>query len=171
MPESRFETHWRPKLHEIIFEAETPAGKAFDVVLLVAIVVSVAVVILESVPGVRAEYGPALRTIEWIITILFTIEYILRLVAVGNPLRYALSFFGLVDLLALRVSLLQQGLTLAVPKVTLQPFPGLGVVGQHHPQGDNEERQGADAEPQVQTAELEVSIRLFLWTTSHDSRR
>jgi len=101
MPESRFETYWRPKLHEIIFEAETPAGKAFDVALLVAIVVSVAVVMLESVPGIRAEYGSTLRTIEWIITILFTIEYILRLIAVGNPLRYALSFFGLVDLLAI----------------------------------------------------------------------
>ena len=101
IPESRFETYWRPKLHEIIFEAETPAGKAFDVALLVAIVVSVVVVMLESVPGIRAEYGSTLRTIEWIITILFTIEYILRLVAVGNPLSYALSFFGLVDLLAI----------------------------------------------------------------------
>ena len=101
MSDSRFDTYWRPKLHEVIFEAETPAGKAFDVALLVAIVVSVVVVMLESVPQIRAEYGPALRTIEWIITILFTVEYILRLVSVGNPRRYALSFFGLVDLLAI----------------------------------------------------------------------
>lgn len=101
MPESRPGTYWRPKLHEIIFEAETPAGKAFDVGLLLVIVVSVIAVMLESVPEIRAEYGLALRTIEWIITILFTIEYILRLLTVGNPLRYALSFFGLVDLLAI----------------------------------------------------------------------
>jgi voltage-gated potassium channel len=101
MPESRFENYWRPKIKEIIFEAETSAGKAFDIALLVTIIVSVLVVMLESVPEVGAEYGPALRAVEWIITILFTIEYILRLMTVGNPLSYALSFFGLVDLLAI----------------------------------------------------------------------
>jgi voltage-gated potassium channel len=92
---------WRAKLHEIIFEAETPAGKAFDVVLLVLIVLSVVTVSLESVAEVRAEWGRQLRTIDWIITALFTIEYGLRLICVGQPLRYARSFFGVVDLLAI----------------------------------------------------------------------
>jgi voltage-gated potassium channel len=94
-------TEWRSRMHEVIFEADTPSGKAFDIALLVAIVVSVAAVLLESVPEIRAEYGQALRTLEWTFTILFTIEYILRLLAVGKPLRYARSFFGIVDLLAI----------------------------------------------------------------------
>jgi voltage-gated potassium channel len=92
---------WRERLHEIIFEAETPAGKAFDVALLVCIVASVATVLLESVASIRAQYGTLLRALEWGFTILFTVEYVLRLVCVRRPLRYALSFFGLVDLLAI----------------------------------------------------------------------
>jgi voltage-gated potassium channel len=91
----------REKLYEIIFEAETPGGKAFDVALLLAIVLSVVAVLLESVAGIRGRYGTALRTAEWFFTILFTIEYLLRLVCVGKPLRYALSFFGVVDFLAI----------------------------------------------------------------------
>ena len=91
----------RARLHEIIFEADTPAGKLFDLALLVAIVASVVAVLLESVPSIRAEYGPTLRVIEWGFTILFTVEYVLRLVSVGRPLKYALSFFGIVDLLAI----------------------------------------------------------------------
>ncbi len=92
---------WRFKLHEIIFEAETPAGRAFDVCLLVAIVLSVAAVSLESVAEVRAVYGTELRVLEWFFTILFTLEYLLRLASVGKPWRYARSFFGVVDLLAI----------------------------------------------------------------------
>ena len=91
---------WRARLHEVIFEADTPAGRAFDVGLLVAILVSVIAVMLESVPGIRSEYGGVLRAVEWALTIVFTIEYVLRLVAVDRPWRYARSFFGLVDLLA-----------------------------------------------------------------------
>ena len=91
---------WRFRMHEVIFEADTPVGKAFDVALLVAIVLSVAAVLLESVAQVRAEYGQVLRTVEWTFTILFTIEYVLRLISVGRPLHYARSFFGIVDLLA-----------------------------------------------------------------------
>jgi voltage-gated potassium channel len=90
----------RERLHEIIFEAETPAGKAFDVALLVAIVASVVTVILESVTSIRAQYGPILRGMEWTFTILFTVEYVLRLLTVGRPMKYATSFFGIVDLLA-----------------------------------------------------------------------
>src|SRR5688572_2732650 len=91
---------WRPKLHEVIFEADTPAGKAFDVALLVAILASVLVVVLDSVPSVRAEHGRKLWVAEWGFTILFTVEYLLRLIAVRQPARYARSFFGIVDLLA-----------------------------------------------------------------------
>ncbi len=92
---------WRERLHEVIFEAETPAGKAFDVALLVCIVASVVTVLLESVASIRAQHGAILRTLEWGFTILFTVEYGLRLVSVRRPLGYALSFFGLVDLLAI----------------------------------------------------------------------
>ncbi len=91
----------RARLHEIIFEADTPAGRAFDLCLLVAILASVGAVILESMSGVRARHGTLLRNIEWGFTLLFTVEYVLRLVAVQRPLRYARSFFGLVDLLAI----------------------------------------------------------------------
>jgi voltage-gated potassium channel len=94
-------TGWRERLHEIIFEAETPEGKAFDVALLVCIVASVVTVLLDSVASIRAQYGTLLRALEWTFTILFTVEYVLRLATVGRPLRYALSFFGLVDLLAI----------------------------------------------------------------------
>ena len=92
---------WRQTLHEIIFEADTTAGKTFDVVLLGLILLSTIVVMLESVRSLRASYGPAFLAFEWFITVLFTIEYVLRLVSVRRPLRYATSFFGLVDLLAI----------------------------------------------------------------------
>jgi len=96
----------RQRLHEIIFEADTPAGKAFDVALLVFIVLSVGAVMLESISSVNARYGSQLRVFEWVVTILFTIEYLLRLYCVGNPFRYARSFFGIVDLLAILPSYL-----------------------------------------------------------------
>jgi voltage-gated potassium channel len=88
-------------MHEIIFEADTPEGRLFDLVLLVAIVSSVTVVLLESVASVRARVGPTLRTLEWGFTVLFTIEYVLRLASVGRPLRYARSAYGLIDLIAI----------------------------------------------------------------------
>ena len=102
----------RARLHEIIFEADTPEGRLFDLLLLVAIVSSVVVVLLESVASVRARVGPTLRAAEWGFTVLFTIEYILRLATVGRPLRYALSVYGVIDLLAILpsyVSLLVPG--------------------------------------------------------------
>jgi len=104
-------TAWRHRLHEIIFEAETPAGKAFDVVLLVSIIASIVAVLLESVESIEARYGGALATAEWFFTILFTIEYVLRLMTVRYPMRYAWSFFGIVDLL----SILPTYLALLVP--------------------------------------------------------
>lgn len=88
----------REKLHTIIFESETPAGRAFDLTLIVAIIGSIIAVILESEPSVKAEYGSLLYTIEWAFTILFLVEYFLRIYAVKNPLRYIFSFFGLIDL-------------------------------------------------------------------------
>lgn len=91
---------WRHRLHEIVFEADTPAGRRFDLFLLVAILTSVAVVLVESVPEWRALYGARFRQIEWFFTALFTVEYLLRLVSVRRPLAWARSFFGVVDLLA-----------------------------------------------------------------------
>lgn len=92
---------WREKLWRIIFEAETPAGKAFDVVLIVSIVVSVIAVMLDSVAVVRERVGGFLSAVEWFFTVLFTIEYLLRLSTVRRPIRYATSFFGVIDLLAI----------------------------------------------------------------------
>ncbi len=100
-PTNRERAAWRNLMHEVIFEADTPNGKAFDVLLLVLIFSSIIVVMLESVVGIRVQYGHALRIAEWAFTIAFTIEYGLRLICVDRPLRYARSFFGIVDLLAI----------------------------------------------------------------------
>jgi voltage-gated potassium channel len=102
----------RERLHEIIFEAETPAGKAFDVILLLLIGVSVLVVTLESIPSVQQQYGSLCTVLEWVFTVLFSIEYILRIYATRRPLRYVLSFWGIIDLLAViptYLSLLMSG--------------------------------------------------------------
>ncbi len=99
-------TGWRHRLHEIIFESDTRLGKIVDLGLLIAILLSVATVLLESVASFRARHGAALRVAEWVFTVLFTIEYALRLIAVKAPLRYARSFFGVVDLLAILPSYL-----------------------------------------------------------------
>ncbi len=99
--ESPRQAPWRIRLYDIIFEADTAAGKLFDVALLVVILWSVLAVMLESVAAVRSDYGPMLRTCEWGFTILFTIEYGLRLICVPRAWRYARSFFGVVDLLAI----------------------------------------------------------------------
>jgi voltage-gated potassium channel len=92
---------WRRILFEIIFEADTPAGRWFDIALIAAILLSVATVMLDSVSSIREHHGAWLYAVEWLFTILFTVEYILRLLCVGRPLRYAVSFFGIVDLLAI----------------------------------------------------------------------
>ncbi len=92
---------WRNKLHEIIFEADTTAGKIFDIALIVMILASVLAVMLDSMANIRQDYGTILYLFEWIFTILFTIEYFLRLFTVTQPWRYATSFYGVVDLLAI----------------------------------------------------------------------
>lgn len=99
-PITRPESGWRNQLHEIIFEAETPGGKAFDIALIWCVILSVLAVVLESVTSIRTQYGTALNFVEWFFTILFSIEYVFRLISVRRPMHYALSFFGLVDLLA-----------------------------------------------------------------------
>lgn len=92
---------WREKIHEVTFGAETPMGKAFDIILLVLILASVLVVMLESVHELQMNYGDIFFGLEWFFTIFFTIEYILRILAVRKPLKYMLSFFGIIDLLAI----------------------------------------------------------------------
>jgi len=92
---------WRTRLHEIIFEADTRAGKIFDVLLILSIVLSVGVVLLDSITAVHQRYSDLLYKVEWIFTVFFTVEYALRLLCVGRPLVYATSFFGIIDLLAI----------------------------------------------------------------------
>ncbi len=92
---------WRHRLHTIIFEADTRAGRAFDIALIIAIVISVILVIVESVVTEPGTLRDALFIAEWVLTALFTAEYIARLIAVRRPFAYATSFFGIVDLLAI----------------------------------------------------------------------
>ncbi|MGB0767532.1 MAG: ion transporter [Phycisphaeraceae bacterium] len=99
-PQPEFAT-WRLRLHEVIFEADDRAGKLFDTVLILAILASVIVVILDSVQTMPAWTDTLFIVLEWFFTILFTIEYILRIVAVRKPWRYVFSFYGIVDLLAI----------------------------------------------------------------------
>lgn len=91
---------WKHRLHEIIFEADTSAGKLFDVLLLITILLSVLFVAFESVSSIDEMYHNYLNWAEWIITILFSIEYILRIISVRKPLKYIFSFYGIIDLLS-----------------------------------------------------------------------
>jgi voltage-gated potassium channel len=104
---------WRRTLYIVIFEANTRAGLLFDQALLVAILASVAVVMLDSVIATSSRYHTVLNALEWLFTVLFTIEYVARLVCVDRPLRYARSFFGIVDL----VSFLPTYLAVLVPEL------------------------------------------------------
>ncbi len=90
----------RLKLYEIIFEADTPQGRVFDILLLVCIVISVFVILLESVEPIKAQIGPWLTGAEWFFTVIFTIEYIARVSVVLNRRKYIWSFFGVIDLLS-----------------------------------------------------------------------
>ncbi|MCH2204571.1 MAG: ion transporter [Lentisphaerales bacterium] len=92
---------WQNRLHEIIYEADTPAGKFFDLALIIAILLSVIAVMLESVTGIYTEYRTLFISLEWGFTVIFTIEYILRLICITKPHKYAFSFFGIIDLLAI----------------------------------------------------------------------
>lgn len=117
----------RDKIYKTIFEAETPLGKAFDVLLLWLIVLSVAVVVIESVEGLRLQFGILLRTCEWVFTILFTIEYFLRIFSTRKPLKYIFSFFGLVDLMSIIPTYLSLYLTGAQSLVVIRAIRLLRV--------------------------------------------
>ncbi|MEM9109772.1 MAG: ion transporter [Planctomycetota bacterium] len=92
---------WRARLHEVIFEADTKQGRLFDIVLIVAILASVTVVVLDSVQTMPAWADTLFLVLEWFFTILFTIEYALRIICVRKPWRYVFSFYGIVDLLSI----------------------------------------------------------------------
>lgn len=109
----RPQTGWRLKLYTVIFESDTRAGRLFDIWLIVFILASVLVVMLDSLPGLSASQRLLFDRIEWFFTAAFTLEYIARLACVRHPLRYALSFYGIIDLLAL----LPTWLALLVPEV------------------------------------------------------
>ena len=91
---------WRERLHQVIYESNTPAGKAFDISLLVLIVASIIVVMLDSVQS-YSRYSNLFNILEWTFTIIFTIEFILRLICIQKPLKYATSFLGIIDMLAI----------------------------------------------------------------------
>ena len=106
----------RKKLHEIIYEADTPAGRLFDIILLSLILISIIAIMLESIASVQLKYGFILAEIEWIITAFFTLEYIARIIAVREPRHYIFSFYGIIDLLA------------TIPKYIGLLFPGFGFL-------------------------------------------
>jgi voltage-gated potassium channel len=106
---------WRLKLYTIIFEADTVAGRRFDQALIAAILISVGVVMLDSVKSLEARWGMWFTALEWFFTLAFTLEYVLRLLCVRRPLVYATSFFGIIDLL----SILPTYLALLVPEIHL----------------------------------------------------
>lgn len=98
--------NWQFRLHETIYESNTPAGKAFDIGLLIAIFTSIAVVMLDSVQRFHDRYGEVFFLLEWVFTVIFTIEYILRLICIKKPLSYVFSILGIIDLIALIPSFL-----------------------------------------------------------------
>lgn len=103
----RHQVEWRHHVHEIIFEADTKAGKAFDISLLILIFLSIVLVMLESIAPINAVYGTLFKQLEWAFTILFTLEYGFRLISVYRPSRYIFSFFGIIDLLSILPSYLE----------------------------------------------------------------
>jgi voltage-gated potassium channel len=106
----------RQKLHSIIFEADTFSGRLFDIALIITVLLSVGLVMVDSIQSVHASWGQTIDVVEWTLTILFTSEIILRAVAVKNPLSYFGSFFGIVDILAI------------LPTYLGFFFPGLGAL-------------------------------------------
>ncbi|MET0244994.1 MAG: ion transporter [Flavitalea sp.] len=92
---------WQNKLHSVIYESATPAGRAFDITLLFLIITSIIVVMLDSIAPIHSKYGDLFWTLEWIYTIIFTIEFILRLICIKRPFSYIFSFLGIIDLLSI----------------------------------------------------------------------
>ncbi|TFW10309.1 ion transporter [Oxalobacteraceae bacterium OM1] len=104
---------WRRRLYDIVFESDTEAGRRFDLALITAILLSILVVVLDSVQWVSRKHALTFDVLEWTFTLLFTVEYALRLACVQRPLRYATSFFGIIDLL----SVLPSYLAIFVPEL------------------------------------------------------
>jgi len=98
--EKKGHSTWKNKLHEVIYEADTPAGKWFDIILLFLILASIAVVMLESVSSISNTHGHELNIAEWIITALFTLEYFARIIVIKKPKEYIFSFYGVIDFLS-----------------------------------------------------------------------
>lgn len=92
---------WRSKIFKIIYHADTPAGKWFDIILILFIILSVLTIILDSVVELHVNYGELLKASEWFFTIIFTFEYFLRLISIRKPMKYVFSFFGIVDILSI----------------------------------------------------------------------
>ena len=97
MSEEKKHSGWKHSLHEVIYEADTPLGKLFDIILVVLIVLSVILVMLESVKEVDERYHEILFTLEWVVTIFFSFEYIARIVSIKKPWKYIFSFYGIID--------------------------------------------------------------------------
>ncbi len=100
MKEIRSKKNWKSKLHEIIYEADTPMGKWFDILLFILIVFSVILVLLESVKEIDIKYHKILLTLEWVVTIFFSIEYIARIISIKKPFKYIFSFYGIIDFIS-----------------------------------------------------------------------
>ncbi|MBA4744184.1 MAG: ion transporter [Muricauda sp.] len=100
MKEYKPQSKWKNKLHEVIYEADTPSGKLFDIVLFILIIISVILVMLESVDEFDQHYHKTLLTLEWVVTIFFTLEYIARLISIKKPWKYVFSFYGIIDFLS-----------------------------------------------------------------------
>lgn len=100
-PDCREETKWREKTFKIIFGHDSVKGRVFDLILIITILFSVAIALLDSLDFLHVKYAKLFYTIEWVLTFVFTIEYIVRLMVIKNPLRFARSFYGIIDLFAL----------------------------------------------------------------------
>ena len=106
---------WKHKIYEVIYEADTKEGKLFDVILLLAIIASIVLVMLESVESFDKRYHNFINISEWIITILFSIEYILRIISIKKPWKYIFSFYGIIDFLS-----------------TIPKYLSFVLIGSHH---------------------------------------
>ncbi|TJY36068.1 ion transporter [Pontimicrobium aquaticum] len=100
MTQEKTNSKWRHKLHEILYEADTPYGRVFNIGLFITIIASIIFVMLESIQSIDSQYHDFLNAAEWVITILFSLEYIARVITVKKPLKYIFSFFGVIDLLS-----------------------------------------------------------------------
>lgn len=100
MKKEKSKINWKTKLHEIIYEADTPMGKWFDIILIIIILFSVLLIMLESVKSIDAEYHKTILSLEWAVTIFFTVEYIARIICIKKPTKYIFSFYGIIDFLS-----------------------------------------------------------------------